>query len=42
MKGIKQIININNKSNNQPSSLFIDNRLISDPKRIANEFNVYF
>ena len=41
-KGIKQIININNKSNNHPSSLFIDNKLITDPKGIANEFNVYF
>ena len=41
-KGIKQVININSKTNNQPSSLIIDNKLITEPKEIAGNFNDYF
>ena len=41
-KGIKQVININNKSNNQPSSLLVGNKLINEPKEIADNFNIYF
>ena len=41
-KGIKSIININNNSKGQPSSLLVNNELISDPKLVAETFNKYF
>ena len=41
-KGIKQIININNKRSNQVSSLLLNNEVITDTKLIANSFNEYF
>ena len=41
-KGINQIININNKRNKSPSSLIVNNKLISDPIEVANSFNEYF
>ena len=41
-KGINQIININNKHNKSPSSLIVNNKLISDPIEVANSFNEYF
>ena len=41
-KGIKSIINISNYSKGQPSSLLVNNELISDPKLIAETFNNYF
>ena len=40
--GIKSVIDIKNTVKNEPNSLLIDNRLISDPIQIANEFNSYF
>ena len=40
-RGIKSIINISSKSGT-PSTLLVQNQLISDPKQIANEFNTYF
>ena len=41
-KGIKNIININNKSNSQPKSIVVDNLVCTDQKKIANHFNDYF
>ena len=41
-KGINQIININSKGKNRPSSLIVKNKLISDPYEVANNFNEYF
>ena len=38
-KGIKSIININSTMKTEPTSLMINNDLISDPKEIANTFN---
>ena len=40
--GIKNIINIRTVSKNQPSSMLIDNNLITDPTEIAEGFNTYF
>ena len=40
-RGIKSIINLN-KSSSTPTSLIIENELLSDPKEVANEFNKYF
>ena len=40
-KGINQIININSKRNKNPSSLIVNNKLISDPIEVANSFNEY-
>ena len=40
--GIKSIINISNYSKGQPSSLLVNNELISDPKLLAETFNNYF
>ena len=41
-KGIKSIINISNYSKRQPTSLLVNNELISDPKLISETFNYYF
>ena len=41
-KGIKAIINLNGSKKNQPSSLLINNKLISEPKAVAESFNNYF
>ena len=41
-KGINQIINVNKKGNKSPSSLIVNNKLISDPSEVANKFNEYF
>ena len=41
-KGINQIININNKRNKSPSSLIVNNKLISNPIEVANSSNEYF
>ena len=41
-KGIKSIISINNKTNYYPSTLTINNKVTTDPTKIANEFNDYF
>ena len=41
-KGIKQIININSKSNDIPSKILSHGNLISDPAEVANSFNQYF
>ena len=38
-KGIKQIINIKNKNNKQPTSLLINDELITEPKQVAKNFN---
>ena len=40
--GIKLLININNNSKTQPTSILVKNELISDPKKVADEFNTYF
>lgn len=42
-KGIKNLININSKNNNKrPSSLLINNNLVTDPTQVANRFNKHF
>ena len=41
-KGIKSIININNKNISQLTSLMDNNILITEPKKVANIFNDYF
>ena len=41
-KGIKSIININSTMKTEPTSLMVNNDLISDPKEIANTFNNHF
>jgi hypothetical protein len=41
-RGIKSVINLNGKDNSHPTSLLINNDLITDPTKIANEFNNYF
>ena len=41
-QGIKSVINIKHSQKNEPSSLLIDDKLITEPKQIANEFNKYF
>ena len=41
-KGIKAIININNSTKNQPNSLLIKDKLVSEPKAVAETFNNYF
>ena len=40
--GVNKIININNKSNNAPFSLIVNNKWSTDPLHIPNEFNEYF
>ena len=41
-KGIKFIINVNSTMRSQPTSLLVNNELINEPNKIANEFNKYF
>ena len=41
-KGIKTLININSTVKDHPTSLLTKKGLISQPKEIANTFNVYF
>ena len=41
-RGIKSIININQKGKDNPTSLIIGDELTTDPSKIANEFNEYF
>ena len=41
-KDIKSIININSTMKTEPTSLMVNNDLISDPKEIANTFNSHF
>ena len=40
--GIKAIININKNTKGQPTSLLVNNELISDSKIVADTFNNYF
>ena len=40
--GIKSIINFNNSSKSELSSLMVENEILTDPKIIANTFNKYF
>ena len=40
--GIKSIINIKSTEKVVPSSLLVNNKVISDPTEVANEFNNYF
>ena len=40
--GIKNIINIHNKTKNQPTSILSNNKLETDPTKIAEGFNSYF
>ena len=41
-KGINKIINVSSKNRNAPSSLIVNNKLISEPVEVANKFNEYF
>ena len=41
-KGIKSIIKINTSNRNQPNSLLVNNKLVSEPKEVAETFNEYF
>ena len=41
-KGIKSLIKMNNSNRGQPSSLMVNNKLISKPKQVAETFNEYF
>ena len=41
-KGIKSIIKINSCNKSQPSSLLVNNKLVSEPKDVAETFNEYF
>ena len=41
-KGIKSIINIKSKIKTHPTTIMLEEKLINDPKIIANEFNTYF
>ena len=41
-QGIKSIINIRNNSKSVPTSLLVDNKMVSHPTEIANNFNNYF
>ena len=40
--GIKEIINLNNRNTSLPKCLIKDNKNITDPVEIANEFNDFF
>ena len=40
--GIKEIVNIKSKDRNFPSSIELDNKIITDTKEICNTFNDYF
>ena len=41
-KGIKSIISLKSARKSQPTSLLVNNTLITDPKKIANTFNNHF
>ena len=41
-RGINSIINVNNNTKQQPTSLLINNKLISNHKEVAETFNNYF
>ena len=41
-KGIRNLINIKNKNKTQPKSLIVNNKTITDPKKVSNTFNDYF
>ena len=41
-KGIRNLININNKNKKQPKSLLVNNKIITEPKKVAETFNDYF
>lgn len=41
-RGIKSIINMDGKDKSNPTSLLIDKDLVTDPTKVANEFNNYF
>lgn len=41
-KGIKSVININTSNRNQPSSLMVNSKLVTEPKQVAETFNEYF
>ena len=41
-QGIKEIVNIKTRNLNSPTSLEVNNGLITDPKVICNSFNDYF
>ena len=41
-KGINNLINLNKKIKVEPSSLMVDEQLITDSKDVANEYNNYF
>ena len=40
--GIKNIINIQSSTKSQPSSILVDNKIETDPTKIADDFNGYF
>ena len=41
-KGIKNLINLNKNDKCGPNSLVVDDKIISEPKEIANQYNNYF
>ena len=41
-KGIKSIININSTSKTEPTSILVNDKIITDPIEVANSFNNYF
>ena len=41
-RGINFIMNVNNNTKQQPTSLLINNKLVSDHKEVAEIFNNYF
>ena len=41
-KCVNKIINVSSKYRNTPSSLIVNNKLISEPVEVANKFNEYF
>ena len=41
-RGIKSVINIRNSNEGQPTSMFIDKEISTDPSTIAEGFNTFF
>ena len=41
-EGINELTNLRNKNNSTNISIKIGDRIVSDPKTVANEFNEYF
>ena len=41
-KGIRNLINIKGKNKSQPKSLLVNNKIITEPKKVADTFNNYF